>query len=60
MRHGRDNRMHFFDANYGHFVVPDHTKLAPFLDWYWTASGYGPTYLGQTAAIVGVTPAQGA
>ncbi len=59
LRHARDNRMHFFDANFGHFAVRDHTQLAPFLDWYWTASGYGPNFLGSTVGIVGVTPAIG-
>ena len=57
VRHARDNRMHFFDANFGHFVLEDHTLLAPFLDWYWPKSGYAPTFLGSTALIVGVTPA---
>lgn len=56
VRHGRDNRMHVFDANYGQFVVHDHTLLKPFLDWYWKTSGYGNNFLEKTAAIVGVRP----
>jgi hypothetical protein len=59
VRHGRDNRMHFFDANFGHFVVQDHTKLAPFLDWYWPKAGYSPDFLSRGVGIVGVTPALG-
>ena len=56
LRHGRDNRMHFFDANFGHFAVKDHTKLKAFLDWYWKASGYDNNFLEKTVAIVGVRP----
>ena len=56
LRHGRDNRMHFFDANYGHFVVSDHTKLKSFMDWYWAASGYANNFLESTVAVVGVRP----
>ena len=56
LRHGRDNRMHFFDANYGHFVVSDHTKLKAFMDWYWAASGYANNFLESTVAVVGVRP----
>lgn len=56
LRHGRDNRMHFFDANYGHFVVSDHTKLKAFMNWYWKASAYDASFLESTCAIVGVRP----
>jgi hypothetical protein len=56
MRHGRDNRMHFFDANFGHFAVKDHTQLKAFLDWFWQASGYANNFLESTAAITGVRP----
>ena len=39
MRHARDNRMHFFDSNFGHFSVANHTRLKDLLDWFWKASG---------------------
>jgi len=56
LRHGRDNRMHFFDANFGHFAVRDHTKLKAFLDWFWVASGYANNFLEKSVAIVGIRP----
>lgn len=56
LRHGRDNRMHFFDANSGHFVVSDHTRIAAFLDWYWKTSRYDTNFLESTVAIVGLRP----
>ena len=56
LRHGRDNRMHFFDANFGHFVVSDHTKLKSFLDGYWKDAGYASNFLESTVAILGVRP----
>ena len=55
LRHGRDNRMHLFDANYGHFAVRDHTQLRPFLTWYLDKSGYGNRYQ-ESTGIVGVKP----
>ena len=59
LRHGRDNRMHFFDANYCHFAVKDHTKLKGLLDWYWKAVGCDNNFLEKTVAIVGVYPPLG-
>lgn len=56
LRHGRDNRMHFFDANFGHFAVSDHTKLKSFLDGYWRDSGYANNFLESTVATIGVRP----
>jgi len=56
LRHARDNKMHFFDPNYGHFVVSDHTKLKGFLDWYWKASGYDTNFLESAVRINGVRP----
>jgi len=56
MRHSKDNRIHFFDANFGHFAVRDHTKLKAFLDWFWWASGYSNNFLEKSVAIVGVRP----
>ena len=56
LRHGRDNRMHFFDANFGHFAVKDHTKLKAFMDWFWKESGYDTNYLEKTVGIVGIRP----
>lgn len=56
LRHARDNKIHFFDANFGHFVVSDHTRLKAFLDAYWVASGYANNFLEKTVAIVGVRP----
>ena len=56
VRHGQDNRMHFFDANFGHFVVQDHTRLKAFLDWYWKASGYDNNFLEKTVAVTGIRP----
>lgn len=56
LRHGRDNRMHFFDANFGHFVVADHTKLKAFLDKFWKDSGYANNFLESSVAIIGVRP----
>jgi len=55
LRHGRDNRMHLFDANYGHFAVADHTRLRDFLRWYLTTSGYGARY-DESCGVVGVRP----
>ena len=55
LRHGRDNRMHLFDANYGHFAVRDHTRLKAFLRWYLMKSGYGARYAKATA-IIGIKP----
>jgi hypothetical protein len=56
LRHGRDNRMHFFDANFGHFAVKDHTKLKAFMDWFWIASGYSNNFLEKSVGIVGIRP----
>ena len=56
VRHAKDNRFHFFDANNGHFVVRDHTMIAAFLDKYWQDSGYAANFLESTAAIVGIRP----
>jgi hypothetical protein len=55
MQHGRDNRMHLFDANYGHFAVRDHTVLKAFLTWYLTTSDYAAQYTTSTG-IVGIRP----
>ena len=55
MRHGRDNRMHFFDPNYGHFAVADHTKLKAFLTWFLTESGYADRYSKYTG-VIGIKP----
>lgn len=57
MRHGRDNRMHLFDANYGHFAVKDHTVLKDFLRWYLDASNYAREFT--ATGVVGIVPAQG-
>lgn len=56
VRHARDNKMHFFDANYGHFVVSDHNRLKSFLDWYWKATAYDTAFLESSVAIVGIRP----
>jgi hypothetical protein len=55
LRHGQDNRMHLFDANYGHFAVQDHTLLTGFLRWYFTTSGYATRY-DKSCGVVGVRP----
>jgi Yersinia/Haemophilus virulence surface antigen len=55
LRHAPDNRMHLFDANYGHFSVRDHTLLKPFLAWYLKKSGYDTEY-GESTHILGVRP----
>lgn len=55
LRHGRDNRMHLFDANNGHFSVRDHTLLKPFLTWYLTDTGYDARY-DKGCGVVGVRP----
>lgn len=55
LRHGRDNRMHLFDANYGHFAVRDHTLLKDFLRWYLTQSNYASRY-DKGCGVVGVRP----
>ncbi|WP_426957926.1 hypothetical protein [Muricoccus radiodurans] len=55
LRHGRDNRMHVFDANQGHFAVRDHTLLKPFLRWYFEKTGYGDRY-DKGHGVVGVRP----
>ena len=44
LRHGRDNRMHLFDANNGHFAVRDHTLLKSFLTWFLSTTGYDTRY----------------
>ncbi len=55
LRHAPDNRMHLFDANYGHFSVRDHTLFKPFLAWYLKKTDYETRY--DTATnIVGVRP----
>ena len=59
LRHGRDNRMHLFDANNGHFAVRDHTLLKSFLTWFLSTTGYDTRY-DQGTCIVGVTPPIGA
>ena len=55
LRHGRDNRMHFFDPNYGHFAVKDHTRLKSFLTWFLEKSDYRKGYA-DGHAIVGIKP----
>ena len=55
LRHGRDNRMHLFDGNNGHFAVRDHTLLKPFLRWYLTDTGYAARY-DKGCGVVGVRP----
>ena len=55
LRHAKDNRMHLFDANEGHFVVRDHTLLKSFLDWYLKTTGYDARYTVATR-IVGIRP----
>jgi hypothetical protein len=55
LRHGRDNRMHLFDANNGHFVVRDHTLLKDFLSWYLKDTGYDARY-DKGCGVVGVRP----
>lgn len=55
LRRGQDNRMHLFDANYGHFSVRDHTRLKAFLSWYLKKSNYENRYDKYTA-IVGIRP----
>lgn len=58
LRHARDNRMHLFDRNFGHFVILNHTHLKPFLEWYVGATGYGPLYA-KGCGVIGITPPQG-
>jgi hypothetical protein len=55
LRHGKDNRMHLFDANYGHFSVRDHTVLKAFLSWSLKKSGYDTRY-DKATRIVGIRP----
>lgn len=54
-RHGRDNRFHLFDPNYGHFVADRVGGFRKFVDWYLAETGYGERY---TASIFvcGVKP----
>lgn len=56
LRHGKDNRMHLFDANYGHFAVTDHTLLKDFLRWYLAETGYVSLYT--KTGVVGIVPTQ--
>lgn len=55
LRHGRDNKMHFFDPNYGHFRVNDHTQLKGFLNWFLTKSDYENQFT-SFVGVVGVRP----
>jgi hypothetical protein len=55
LRHAPDNRMHFFDPNYGHFVVKDHTKLKDFLGWFFSKSDYRKGFA-DGHAIIGIKP----
>lgn len=55
IRHARDNRMHFFDPNYGQFVVADHTKLKAFLNWFFPQTSY-PDDLAKMTGVVGIRP----
>ena len=55
LRHGRDNRMHLFDPNYGHFAVHDHTLLKAFITWYLGVTGYGARYDAATC-VIGIRP----
>jgi hypothetical protein len=55
IRHGKDNRVHLFDANNGHFVRPTMDVFQDFLDWYLKKSGYDARYNRQTW-ICGVRP----
>ena len=50
----KDNRVHPFDANYGHFVRPTMRMFQDFLDWYLKKSGYANTY--NRIWICGVRP----
>lgn len=56
MRHGRDNRMHFFDPNFGQFVVADHTKLKAFLNWFFAQVPFYQEKLNTMTGVVGIKP----
>jgi hypothetical protein len=55
LRHGQDNRMHLFDANYGHFAVRDHSLLKGFLNWYLRATEYDVDFDSE-CGVIGVRP----
>ena len=38
--HADDGKMHFFDPNFGHFVLPHASELENFLIWFLVESGY--------------------
>jgi hypothetical protein len=50
--------MHFFDPNYGHFKVKDHTELKPFLRWFFANTSYTGDY--SKHCVVGIRPPIGA
>lgn len=56
LRHGKDNRMHLFDPNYGHFAVRDHTKLKSMLRWFLAATTYDQNFE-SFVGVLGIRPA---
>jgi hypothetical protein len=55
IRHNPDNRMQFFDPNYGHFAVKNHTVLKDFLRWFLKDTGYYGLF--ETGhGVVGIRP----
>src|SRR4051812_48864037 len=54
-RHGRDNRFHLFDGNYGHFVAMHADRFKQFLDWYFEQTGYKDRYA-KSVMVIGIRP----
>jgi len=54
-RHGRDNRFHLFDGNYGHFAAKYADGFKEFLDWYFDKTGYKDRYA-KSVMVIGIKP----
>lgn len=55
LRHGRDNRIHIFDANYYHAAAKSGDAFKTLLQWHLDQSGYSARYNKKTG-IIGIKP----